>query len=300
MIPPSISSDCSSLGEREIFLRLKNDPGTKNWIVLHSLDVAIHRKQISGEIDFLIIVPARGVLCIEVKACTRLQRIDGLWYYGSDPVPDRRGPFKQVSTSMHSMRKRLAEQRPDLSKVVFLSVVIFPYIEFSVKSDEWQPWQAIDHHTFRARPLSHIINAILDQARIYIKENLNAAWFKPEMQEPTPEQCEAIAKTLRPDFEFYESPKSRTTRLDEELRNYTEEQYAALDTMDLNPRVIFIGPAGTGKTLLAIESARRSRLAGKRFYLCVSTAIWENGLKRKQRTFHKNSSVEHFTVICLT
>ena len=63
---------------------------------------------------------------------------------------------------------------------------------------------------------------------------------------------------LRPDFEFFESPKSRRLRLDEEVRHYTEEQFEALDAIDANPRLVFDGPAGTGKTLLAIEAARRA------------------------------------------
>src|SRR2546423_12101455 len=37
--------------------------------------------------------------------------------------------------------------------------------------------------------------------------------------------------------------------------------------MTRNPRVIFEGPAGTGKTLLAIESARRAAGDGKRTLL---------------------------------
>ena len=41
------------------------------------------------------------------------------------------------------------------------------------------------------------------------------------------------------------------------------EQYTALDTMEDNARVLFTGPAGTGKTVLAIEAARRAASAGK-------------------------------------
>jgi len=37
--------------------------------------------------------------------------------------------------------------------------------------------------------------------------------------------------------------------------------------METNPRVVFIGPAGTGKTMLAIEAARRSSATGSRVLL---------------------------------
>lgn len=62
MYPPQIYSGTKSLGEIEIFNRLQSDPDTKDWIVLHSLDMAEHRSQISGEIDFVVIIPDKGIL----------------------------------------------------------------------------------------------------------------------------------------------------------------------------------------------------------------------------------------------
>ena len=119
MIPPRILPDCSSLGEQEIFRRLKDDPETNDWIVLHSLDVAEHMTSIAGEIDFVAIVPGKGVLCVEVKGCKSLRRHDGLWYYGKAPSPDARGPFKQASTAMHSIRTKLAKRRRTWGKFHF-------------------------------------------------------------------------------------------------------------------------------------------------------------------------------------
>src|SRR6266567_1039339 len=136
MIPPTLHANTSSQGELEIFLKLQDDPGTREWIVLHSLDVANHSKQISGEIDFVVIVPTKGVLCIEVKACQSLRRSGGQWYYGTDPHPDSRGPFKQASEAMHSLRHKLVIRFPSLSGVLFWSAVIFPYISFETHSEE--------------------------------------------------------------------------------------------------------------------------------------------------------------------
>src|ERR1700675_1909296 len=103
MIPSDIFSECPSLGEREVFSRLKNSPLTENWIVLHSLDIAHHIRQVTGEADFLVIIPHLGVLCLEVKGCTRLRHTDAGWYYGTDASPDPRGPFKQAAEAMQSV-----------------------------------------------------------------------------------------------------------------------------------------------------------------------------------------------------
>lgn len=274
MIPAIINPECNSPGEREIFNRLKNDPETRDWIVLHSLDIANHTHQVSGEIDFVIIIPSKGVLCLEVKACSRLSCQNGLWYYGSNSQPDPRGPFKQASQAMHSLRKRLIERRPELSRVVFWSAVIFPYVEFTKNSEEWHPWQVIDSKAFRARPVSSLILAVINNAREFLKTCSSASWFQHDSKEPYLEQCKAIAATLRPNFEFIESAKTRARRREEEVKQYTEEQFIALDAMEINPRVAFAGPAGSGKTLLAIEAARRGHAAGRKvLFVCFNRLL---------------------------
>lgn len=268
MIPASIYAGCASPGEREIFRALRDDPATSNWIVLHSLDIAEHQKQVSGEADFVVIVPGKGVLCLEVKACSTLRRTpEGIWYYGTDPKGDSRGPFKQASEAMHSIRKHLLKARPDTAGILFWPAVVFPYVAFTITSGEWHHWQVIDRQAFTARPLASSLETILDHARLHLQEHTSSPWFNPASGEPAVEQCEAIARALRPHFEFIESSKSHTERLNTELKHYTEEQYIALDAMEANDRVAFEGPAGTGKTMLAIEAARRGHAAGRRVLL---------------------------------
>ena len=123
MIPPVMNASVSSDGERKLFIQFKSAPGTENWVVLHSLDIARHRSQVSGEIDFVIIIPELGVLCLEVKACRSLDIRDGRWRYGSQRMWDSRGPFKQASEAMHSMRNYIVGTAPGLSNVVFWSAV---------------------------------------------------------------------------------------------------------------------------------------------------------------------------------
>lgn len=274
MIPSTIHHERASTGEREVFRRLRDDPSTGNWIILHSLDIANHVRQVSGEADFIVVVPHRGVLCLEIKGCSRLHRADGKWYYGNDPVPDTRGPFRQASEAMHSIRKRLVRAEPSLSRVVFWSAVVFPYVPFNATSGEWHDWQVIDRQLFTARPIGSSVQTVLEQARAHISSSSTGSWFAPELALPSAEQCARIAALLRPDFEFIESSKTRGDRLNQELMHYTAEQYLALDALEANPRIAFTGLAGTGKTLLAMEAARRGRMAGKRIlFLCFNRLL---------------------------
>ena len=274
LYPAEIYSGCSSPGEREVFQRFKESTNTANWIVLHSLDIANHVKQVSGEADFVIIVPSRGVLCLEVKACRRLRRDGAGWFYGSDQTPDPRGPFRQSADAMHSIRNRLVKKKPEFSNVLFWSAVIFPYLDFKMQSNEWHDWQVIDAEQFRRRPLSVSIEAVLKNAGTFLLTCNNAQWFKPNSVNPTSKQASAMAQELRPSFELFETPKVRQNRWNEEVRKYTEEQFTALDAMQTNPRVLFSGPAGTGKTLIAIEGARRAVAEGQRcLFICFNRLL---------------------------
>lgn len=79
MIPPVVDPR-SSPGERHVFELLAQDSSTDGWIALHSLDIAQHRRQISGEADFLVLVPESGVVVLEVKGHRQVRRDhDGLW-----------------------------------------------------------------------------------------------------------------------------------------------------------------------------------------------------------------------------
>ncbi len=273
LIPPTIPPDTPSDGEKLVFELLAADSAHDDWTILHSLDVAHHRRQQQGEIDFACIVPGRGVLCLEIKGCHRLSRSRGVWYYGADTEGDPRGPFKQASEAMHSLRNRLVRRRRHLKRIPFQSAVCFPFLDFTETSEEWHDWQVIDRRGLDGRPIADLIAAVLDRARERTAE-LRLPWFDPEAGEPTPAQCDDIVKALRGDFEFYESPKARARRLDEEIRRFTEEQFAVLDQFARNPRVIVDGSAGTGKTLLAVEQARRSASAGRRvLLLCFNRAL---------------------------
>ena len=263
LIPPTISPATPSPGEVAVFEALAaGDGAADGWTVLHSFDIANPVTQLAAEIDFLCIVPGKGVLVLEVKGCRRLRRADGLWFYGAERKGDRRGPFRQASEAMHALKSHVTARHPELGHVVFWSVVCFPYLDFAETSEEWHPWQVIDRRGMGARPLAASLEAVLDRARQRLIER-GEPWFHPERDEPTAAQCETLVKALRGDFEYFESPKARARRLDEEVRHYTEEQFEALDAIDGNPRIVFDGPAGTGKTLLAIEAARRAATAGR-------------------------------------
>ena len=294
MIPPVLPATAPP-GEQEVFRRLANDPDAADWMVLHSLDIPQHITQVAGEADFVIIVPGRGVAVIEVKSHASVRRdANGLWFYGKDVKGEPRGPFRQAADAMHSIRRCLIEKRPDLNRVVFWSGVVIP--RASVRIDpagEWHPWQLIDASRFRGAPFSRLIVALLRKARGHLL-SCNAPWFAQQSEEPYPEQCRAIAEALRPAFEAHQSPAARDRALQEELRIYTDEQLGILDQLQANPRLLVRGAAGTGKTILAIETARRAAEAGRSAaLLCFNRLLGANLRRLVEGTERLHASTVH-------
>jgi hypothetical protein len=286
LIPAVVGDETRSPGERSLFRRFETEGGTDDWIVLHSLDVVRHRTRLAGEVDFVIIVPGLGVLCLEVKAHQRVSRdAAGLWHLGGDK-PSRIGPFRQASDAMHSVRDRVTV-RPELRGVLFWSAVCFTAVPFQLASSlEWHEWQVIDSSALAARPLADLVRSVLVRAREHVERTPSGAWLQDAG--PTLIQADSLVKLLRPEFEFSASPKARRRDHDQELIRFTEDQFVAIDAMTANSRVVFEGPAGTGKTLLALEECRRAVLRGERVALVCFNRLLGNWLKAE---FEPNANV---------
>lgn len=263
MIPKVLYSNVSSPGEIELFHKLESAPGTDDWVVLHSLDIARHSTQVRGEADFVIVIPGKGVLVVEVKAHKRVKFENGIWHLGMDPPSDK-GPFKQVSGNMHSLMKGM-RAFPSLRSVTIGKCVVFTDVEFNQSSPEWHDWEVIDQKKLSLRPVSTLFAAVIDHWR---------ELYRHDHAEPTAEQIKVIENHLRPNFEVFISPRAQRQKLDDEVKRYTEEQYGAIDSMSRNKRVLFEGPAGTGKTMLAIEAARRAQAQGRKIlFLCFNRLL---------------------------
>ena len=63
---PSFMDERTPPGERDVFNMLAAGPA--EWTALHSLDLAPWNRGLRTEIDFVVIVPDRGILCVEIKS----------------------------------------------------------------------------------------------------------------------------------------------------------------------------------------------------------------------------------------
>lgn len=280
MIPPQISARAPK-GEQLIFRKLRDDPASRNWIVFHSFDISRHSVRIEGEADLVIAVPGLGILCIEVKGCG-VSRHDGLWTYDYDPPKTSPvGPFRQASEASHSLRDYLFRRDASLAPLVFFSAVIFTEIEFDERSLEWDPWQVITKSTLLRNPISRIVERILESAHSKLAAIRPKLGWYGERSRPTAKHLESMTALMRGDFEYAALGGIALDVAEQSIRRFTEEQFVALDLLAENDRVLFKGPAGTGKTLLAIEAARRAVRAGRSTILICFNNLLGSWLKRE-------------------
>lgn len=281
MIPSVISPEVKSPAERKIFEWFQSDPGTDDWIVLHSMGITTHNKVIYGEIDFLVLAPRLGIFALEVKG-GRVKRENGIWYftnrYGKTNHKSR-GPFEQAKDGIFSvvaaMKKRLDGAHRYLSGVLFGYGVMFPDIEYTASGIEEEQWQVFDSR--------HGVNVAkfveqLSEGAVFKWEALYGEMSNSKM--PDTADVKYMASVLRGDFDCAISLGTQLRNAKDALISLTKEQYCCLDQLDDNPRCLIQGPAGTGKTLLAIEEVKRSVARGEKvalFCFNANLADWMAG-----------------------
>ncbi|UPJ27798.1 ATP-binding domain-containing protein [Bradyrhizobium sp. CW1] len=92
-----------------------------------------------------------------------------------------------------------------------------------------------------------------------------------------------IKRFLRPNFERVISRSSSIRATEEQIVSLTEEQYDYLDVADVNDRAVVTGAAGTGKTLLALEHARRESRAGRSVLLLCYNKLLADWMQQEVR-----------------
>ena len=269
MIPSVMSPEIKSNAERKIFEWFQSAPGTDKWIVLHSLGITTHNKVIYGETDFLVLAPQLGIFALEVKG-GRVKRENGIWYftnrYGKTNSKVR-GPFEQAKDGIFSiveaMKKRVDMDHRHIPNVLFGYGVMFPDIEYTSSGIDEEQWQVFDSRD--GTDVKQFIKRLADGAKSKWE-----ALYGPLNKSKLPDAADVryMASILRGDFDCAVAMSVQLRNANEALIALTKEQYRCLDQLDDNPRCLIQGPAGTGKTLLAIEEVKKFAARGDKVALC--------------------------------
>ena len=296
MIPPHYTEEIKSTGEKQFFDLLRHDPATVDWVCLHSLSLARHVKRVYGEIDFVVLIPNEGIFCLEVKS-GRVARQEGVWNYTNrygDVSTSTIGPFRQVRDGMFSLLeavRKLFGRQHRFTRLLYGFGVVFPHISFAQDDPEIESWQVYDRDS-RRQPVSRYILNLSTNTRRNVQFQ---PWYDEQGSRPSLSDIRKLVDFLRGDFERIVKPSDVLLETEEQILRLTEEQYRCLDQLQDNPRCLFDGGAGTGKTLLALEFARREASSGKKVLLiCFNKLLGQWLALEKGNTLPHSIEIDYF------
>lgn len=263
MYPNKFPKNNESTGEKKVYEYFKQQ-APDNWIVLHSLRLPEHPRVVFGESDFVVLAPDFGVFILEIKSGG--VGFDGTYWIfrdrGGKVTKKLRGPFKQAKEGMFKVSEiiidRLGEKfdRRHLLYgygVIFTDEAAFPR-ELIVEDEKWRLYQKSDGKNY-SEFVAQLANNFVNELKV-LRKNI------PER--PSVADVEKIRCVLRPEVDCITPLKSFLEDSEEEILSLTNEQYDCLDDLNENERVVVMGGAGTGKTLLAVQAAKSAAKEGKK------------------------------------
>jgi hypothetical protein len=285
MLPENLHSDVKSNAEKLLY-RAFQEHLPDNFTVFHQVPWQLRdtRKGAKdGEADFIIACPNLGILVLEVKGGKI--SYDGKadrWYSNHHAIKD---PFKQACESMRSLICLLKEK--PFWKEVWIPMgyaVGFPDVEVKGELPLHAPVEIILDCSHLSN-LSAWVAAVLDYWRG--KNHANSYLDTKGVEQ--------LVKTLRPST--VSSVILPFVQDERKFINLVDQQINILDFLARHRRVAISGCAGSGKTLLALEKARRLNEQGFSVLLtCYNKALAQ--LLRQRLGPRQNLHIYTFHGIC--
>lgn len=267
-----------------------------DWIVACNVSWALPNDNgvvRDGQCDFVVLVPGLGMAILEVKG-SRSVRVgdDGIWYrrdanrrtgeVGRE-VPIDEPPPEQACRNMHTLAKAVCKRLPRPAfPGAHAYLVAYPNGVVEGQPTLYDPSTIVD------------INDMNRLAR-RIKAALEARAVPGRTSEFTPDMAGRVASILSNEaFRVV----VRDTPLDagddaSDIDELTRQQFAALRGAFELPRVAIVGPAGSGKTLLALWKLEALLEEGRRaLYVCFNKALAEHLRQANGAMAHAITSVD--------
>ena len=224
-----------------------------DWAAWHSLKIRTKPGQFA-EGDFVIADPARGVLVLEVKGGA-VRKEGGVWLQNGQAM--KSCPLEQA----HRFVKLLLAKFEERGKVAPLMgvAVAFPDTEFEVPPTQGD----LEGLVLGARELPYMEEALPRLFERALPKNIWRTVSPGWIEFVHSLWCESWPAAMSLSC-LVKDRGAKRVRLD-------AEQFGALEGILENDVVLVHGGAGTGKTLLARELARREAAAGRRVLVLTFT-----------------------------
>ena len=266
-----LDADVRTESERRVFEALEAGLGD-DWEAFHSAGWMLRdpvEGADDGEIDFVLVHPREGVVCLEVKG-GGIECRHGEWYRrdGSESPVRIRDPFAQALDHRYALERKIGAL-PDWKgrKLFIVHALTFPYatIHQLALAPDAEREILIDRHDIADLPAA--LGRVIGYHR-------GARDRRPP---PDEEGMQMLRDLLAPRVQIRVPMAAHFTDEEERLILLTHEQGMALARMRRDLRMVITGCAGSGKTMLAVEHAKRLARAGQRvLFVCFNRALREH------------------------
>jgi hypothetical protein len=261
--------DAQSQAERNVAELLTAIPSDEG-VAYHSVHLPLHRKQVMGEADFVVLW--RGtILVLEVKGGRIGRTEDGLWYSMDRQGiqhPLRRSPWVQAKDASFALLDILTRQL-DESGWPFAYAVVTPDQNL-IADAEWVPQQHIGLDRMTPAGLERSLDAL---ARLARTPPGGSDYSRRQGLRPMA-NLSTVFTHLRREVDAMRTVPDTELLIDRNIVTMTDEQVDAMRAFERNPRVLVLGGAGTGKTVVAVEAARRAVADGSSVaFVCGSPGV---------------------------
>jgi Nuclease-related domain/AAA domain len=274
MIPESPAEGTQSRAELRLFEHLRD--GTPDELVAyHHVSWLAPEKggrPQQGEADFVLAHPERGLLVVEVKGGTiAYDATAGKWSStGRSGKHAIRDPFGQAQRTAFSLRDLLERSKRVQDNRFFVKyAVAFP--DTRAKAARLKPDApreiVIDGDDARS------IEQALDRIARFWRGSTDAVGLSGA-------DLKHVERVLANSFEIRAPLSVELAEEERELLRLTEGQYYVLDLLSRQTRVAIAGCAGSGKTFLAAEKARRLAAQGFRVLVVCFNRFLAEHLRR--------------------
>lgn len=285
MIPPAPKDFDEYSDEGLVFEALSKLPD--DFYVFHGVVISdvVNHKMIEREIDFVVANQKKGILCIEAKNGRNIQYVDRTWYYSNGEVMRHGGPYNQAASAKRALRSKIRwHKNPEVQRISFNCKMFHAAWFFKMSKTLFEekndvaglPEGASTEITLFAEDLIDPTAKINSIFAIDIPDPRNDE--KVMRTNMTSDDFKMLLESvLCPEFSLIPSPSARNIIIEERMNQLLYEQYRLLDFLEDQPTAVINGAAGTGKTMIAVEKARRNSIDEEPvLFLCYNRLLCDH------------------------
>lgn len=269
---PDIHKECHEWSHEDVmFDELNQLP--EDYYVFHSFEIVTIKggQVLESETDFVIFHPKKGLICLEAKA-GQVKYENGYWQYGSGKRMKHDGPYIQAKRNKWYLKDYMIEHglEYECNNCKKLHAVWFPDVPESNFRGTTLPGEGDIRITLTADSFGHIQECIDKIFEFDGQDKCTTNLSEKSVQK-------ILERVLAPSFNLISLQQVEQERNKNVFKRMLREQVALLNYLDEQNNAIINGLAGTGKTVMAIEKARRhSEKDEKVLFLCYNTFLNEH------------------------